>query len=111
MASSKVKAKLRLLRANLSKKISSSLLNYSFGLTERKREETFQKDTIDEEAIHRNRPVKLKQTLFVIHLKIEKRHSNKSNRAPTKLTLSITTTFFKFAVDISTQCGPIFERE
>ena len=49
MASSKANAKLRLLlRANSSKK-------------------NFQKDTIDEEAIHRNRSMKLKQTLSVIH--------------------------------------------
>ena len=69
------KAKPRLLRANSSK-------------------ENFEKDTIDEKAIHRNRSMKLKQTLSVIHFEIEKRHSNKTNRAPTKLTLSIMTIFF-----------------
>ena len=41
-------AKLRLLRVTSSK-------------------ENLQKDTIDEEAIHRNRSMKLKQTFFVIH--------------------------------------------
>ena len=41
-------ANLRLLRANSSK-------------------ENLQKDTIDEEAIHKNRSMKLKQTFFVIH--------------------------------------------
>ena len=54
MASSKAKAKLRLLRANSSKK-------------------NFQKDTIDEKAIHRNRSMKLKQTLFVIHFENRKK--------------------------------------
>ena len=54
MASSKSKAKLRLLRANSSK-------------------ENFQKDTIDEKAIHRNRSMKLKQTLFVIHFENRKK--------------------------------------
>ena len=55
MASSKANAKLRLLlRANSSK-------------------ENFQKDTIDEKAIHRNRSVKLKQTLFVVHFENRKK--------------------------------------
>ena len=76
MASSKSKAKLRLLlRANSSK-------------------ENFQKDTIDVEVIHRNRSVQLKQTLFVVQFENRKRHSSKSNRASTKLTLSIMNTFF-----------------
>ena len=51
MALSKSKAKFRLLRANSSK-------------------ENFQKDTIDGEAIHGNRSMKLKQTFFVIHFVI-----------------------------------------
>ena len=54
MASSKSKAKLRLLRANSSK-------------------ENFQKGTIDAEVIHRNRSVQLKQTLFVIHFENRKK--------------------------------------
>ena len=47
-------------------------------------------------------------------LKTERRHSNKSNRALTKLSLSIMTTFFndiKFTQDICTQCGPIFFKQ
>ena len=54
MASSKAKAKLRLLRANSSK-------------------ENFQKDTIDVEVIHRNRSVQFKQTLFVVHFENRKK--------------------------------------
>ena len=54
MASSKAKEKLRLLRANSSK-------------------ENLQKDTIDGEAIHRNRSMKLKQTFFVIHFENRKK--------------------------------------
>ena len=69
MASRKAKAKRRLLRAD--------------------------EEIVDEEPIHRNRSMKLKQTLFLILFeKRKKRHSSKGNRAPTKLTLSIMPTFF-----------------
>ena len=92
MASSKSKANLRLLRANSSK-------------------ENFQKDTIDVEVIYRNRSVQLKQTLFVIHFENRKKAFQQEQQS-----INQTNCFhyehifqcYKFALDICTQCGPIF---
>ena len=91
MASSKAKAKLRLLRANSSK-------------------ENFQKDTIDEKAIHRNRSMKLKQTLFVIHFENGKKafqQEQQSTNQTNSFHYDHIFQWYKFALDICTQCGPI----
>ena len=92
MASSKSKAKLRLLRANSSK-------------------ENFQKDTIDEKAIHRNRSMKLKQTLFVIHFENRKKAFQQEQQSTNQTNCFHCEHIFqwyKFALDICTQCRPIF---
>ena len=92
MASSKSKANLRLLRANSSK-------------------ENFQKDTIDVEVIYRNRSVQLKQTLFVIQFENRKKvfqQEQQSNDQTNSLNYDHIFQCYKFALDICTQCEPIF---
>ena len=95
MASSKANAKLRLLlRANSSKK-------------------SFQKDTIDEEAIHRNRSwsMKLKRTLFVIHFENRKQGFQQEQQSTDQTNSSHYDHIFqwyKFALGTCTQCGPMF---
>ena len=92
MASSKSKANFRLLRANSS-------------------EENFQKDTIDVEVIYRNRSVQLKQTLFVIQFENRKKvfqQEQQSNDQTNSFHYDHIFQCYKFALDICTQCGPIF---
>ena len=71
----------------------------------------FKKDTIDGEASHTNRSMKLKQTLFVIHFKNRKKafqHEPQTTGQTAPFHYDRIFQWCKFALDTCTQCRPIF---